>query len=342
MFAAVGIVAAVLLVIICVTIYRRRRASRFDRDVAEAAAAAAASSRSPFDDDVYADRDGPGNPYNSYSPAANKSIGYSDDHSHGTYAQPPMQPMNTGNASYPMSEYSHFDPYAGHSGDPYSAGAAALGTGFAGVGAASNVRREPSKRAPYNAFARPRGQETTDNNMRYGARGNNGSVLEAVGLGGSGAAAMAERHRRHSGNGLQGYGDYPQQQQGGHPQQFNQEPAGYGQGSGFQAPYPPQRQDHNMNSDSAFDPYGVAHASNYATPDRAPSPGGPLPNPHAGASQQHVPYTDEPEDAMDHEGHEDMGEEHSYEHGHEHEHDLASESDGEDERSARVLKVANE
>ena len=50
-FAAVGIVAALILAGLAWLLYRRRRAQRMDADVAMAASAAAATTRTPFDDD---------------------------------------------------------------------------------------------------------------------------------------------------------------------------------------------------------------------------------------------------------------------------------------------------
>lgn len=50
-FAAVGIVAALILAGIAWLLYRRRKAQRMDADVAMAASAAAATTRTPFDDD---------------------------------------------------------------------------------------------------------------------------------------------------------------------------------------------------------------------------------------------------------------------------------------------------
>lgn len=50
-FAAVGIVAALIIAGLAWLFYRRRRAQRMDADVAMAASAAAATTRTPFDDD---------------------------------------------------------------------------------------------------------------------------------------------------------------------------------------------------------------------------------------------------------------------------------------------------
>ena len=50
-FAAVGIIALLLLAAIAWLFYRRRKAQRMDADVAMAASAAAATTRTPFDDD---------------------------------------------------------------------------------------------------------------------------------------------------------------------------------------------------------------------------------------------------------------------------------------------------
>jgi len=175
----------VIFVALVTTVVRRRRAKKFDRDVAEAAAEAAASSRSPFDDFP--------------SPGGNTGYPYSDS-THGTFSQPPMGvPIDT----YGIREMSNLDPYA--AGAASLAAAATVGRarsrqdsesrtpGIAGVGA-GNLAREPSRRAPYHAFAGPPPQphETLEHaSVRY-RRG--AEMLEAAGLSGTGAAAMAAQN----------------------------------------------------------------------------------------------------------------------------------------------------
>ncbi|KAI6110281.1 hypothetical protein EDD16DRAFT_1612166 [Pisolithus croceorrhizus] len=168
-FTVVGLIGLALLILIITTAIRRRRAVKFDKEIAAAAADAAAAPRFPFDD--YSDPSGGGGGY-----------GYSDN-SHGTYAQPPMRPVE----SYGMTEMSQYEPYAVGAA---SGGATAfqrsrsrkeseVGTpGIAGVGA-GNLAREPSRRAPYHAFAGPNPQDLND------PAGN------AAGLAGTGAAALA-------------------------------------------------------------------------------------------------------------------------------------------------------
>ncbi|KAG2134494.1 hypothetical protein DEU56DRAFT_756927 [Suillus clintonianus] len=186
-FTVVGLVVVAIFVALLTNAVRRRRAKRFDRDVAEAAAEAAATSRSPFDDYTYSNNGGSGGGGYPYS-----------DTTHGTFGQAPMGlPTDT----YGMSEMTQYDPYA--------AGAVSLATanvgrarsrqdsetrrapGIAGVGA-GNLAREPSRRLPYHAFAGPGPQphETIDHTPSMVHRPRGGELLEAAGLAGTGVAAM--------------------------------------------------------------------------------------------------------------------------------------------------------
>lgn len=188
-FTVVGLIVIAIFIALVTNAIRRRRAQKFDRDVAEAAAEAAASSRSPFDDYTYNGNSGGGGGGAGYP--------YSDT-THGTFGQAPMGlPTDT----YGMSEMTQYDPYA--------AGAVSLATanvgrarsrqdsetqrapGIAGVGA-GNLAREPSRRTPYHAFAGPgsQPQETPDHTLsgRYRPRGV--ELLEGAGLAGTGVAAM--------------------------------------------------------------------------------------------------------------------------------------------------------
>ncbi|KAG6375782.1 hypothetical protein JVT61DRAFT_2632 [Boletus reticuloceps] len=181
-FSVVGLIVIVLAIVLIINTVRRRRAQKFDRDVAEAAAEAAASPRSPFDD--YNGNGGGGGGY-----------GYSDN-SHGTYQLPPLSPQH---GAYGMSEMSQYDPYAAGAA---SLAASAVGRsrsrkdsepgtpGIAGVGAGT-LAREPSKRAPYHAFAGPGPQlhELQRGNGTFRSGRGNQDILEAAGLAGTGAAA---------------------------------------------------------------------------------------------------------------------------------------------------------
>jgi len=189
-FSVVGLIVIAIFVALVTNAVRRRRAQKFDRDVAEAAAEAAASSRSPFDDYTYNGSSGGGG-------GGGGGYPYSDT-THGTFGQAPMGlPTDT----YGMNEMTQYDPYA--------AGAVSLATanvgrvrgrqdsetqrapGIAGVGA-GNLAREPSRRTPYHAFAGPgpQPQETLDHTLsgRYRSRGI--ELLEGAGLAGTGVAAM--------------------------------------------------------------------------------------------------------------------------------------------------------
>ena len=194
-FSVVGLIVVALVIVLVINAIRRRRAQKFDRDVAEAAAEAAASSRSPFDDYSYSNTGGNGG-------GGSGGYGYSDN-SHGTYQLPPLHPQND---TYGMSEMSQYDPYA--AGAASLAAAAAVGRsrsrkdsepgtpGIAGVGAGT-LAREPSKRAPYHAFAGPPPQPQDlqgSNGTLRSPRGMNRDILEAAGLAGTGAAALGSNN----------------------------------------------------------------------------------------------------------------------------------------------------
>ncbi|KAI6128047.1 hypothetical protein EDD17DRAFT_1626495 [Pisolithus thermaeus] len=269
-FTVVGLIGLALLILIITTAIRRRRAVKFDKEIAAAAADAAAAPRFPFDD--YSDPSGGGGGY-----------GYSDN-SHGTYAQPPMRPVE----SYGMTEMSQYEPYAVGAA---SGGATAfqrsrsrkeseVGTpGIAGVGA-GNLAREPSRRAPYHAFAGPNPQDLNDpaGNVRYPRSTATQDVLEAAGLAGTGAAALA-----HDGTGTlvnRRPSDYTQNthrsgrshgyassSEGGHPSPLQ---PGYRQESNI-----PQRSNSRTVA-NASDPYGVYVPASYPPQSPSPPPRNPL------------------------------------------------------------------
>lgn len=149
-FTVVGLVGVALIIALLTNAVRRRRAKKFDQDVAQAAAEAAAASHAPAftDDDDY----GYGaDPMRERDTAERSYTGYSDN-SHGTYSQQPLQP-NPGE-SYNMNEFASFDPYAASAAGM----AGAAGIGAAGVNRAKSLARtQPA--SPYHAFAGPSGQE---------------------------------------------------------------------------------------------------------------------------------------------------------------------------------------
>ncbi|KAH7890198.1 hypothetical protein F5I97DRAFT_651795 [Phlebopus sp. FC_14] len=275
-FTVVGLVVVAIFVALVTNAVRRRRAQKFDRDVAEAAAEAAASSRSPFDDYQSYQNTSPGGGY-----------GYSDN-SHGTFRQPPMAPQND---AYGMSEMSRYDPYAAAGAAGMTAAAALDNSrmrkdtlpgapGIAGVGAGS-LGREPSRRDPYHAFAGPGPQphEMMDNTpyMRSPA---NQDALEAAAL--AGAATMADNgaflNRRpsdytqqtHHSIRSQGYGSSPPpppvpEKNYPAPMQYGYQPEAY-----------PQRGDTR-----SADPFATYSTMPYPQ-SSSPSPG--LPNPHGSSS----------------------------------------------------------
>lgn len=255
-----GLIVLVIFIALVTNAVRRRRAQKFDRDVAEAAAEAAATSRSPFDD---------------YTSGGNGGYPYSDT-THGTFGQ---TPMGLPNDTYGMNEMSQYDPYA--AGVAPLAVAANVGRarsrldsesrapGIAGVGA-GNLAREPSRKAPYHAFAGPGPQprETMDHSasMRY----RRADMLEAAGLAGTGAVATpsanggAYINRRPSQFTQQMHGSMRSQ---GHPSNEN-----------YPQPLQPGYQSPPRNDTQFPDAYtGITNAP---YPQRLPSPGPGFPIPH--------------------------------------------------------------
>lgn len=298
-FTVVGLIVIAIFVALLTNAVRRRRAKKFDRDVAEAAAEAAASSRSPFDDYTYSNNGGSGG-----GGGGGGGYPYSDT-THGTFAQAPMGlPSDT----YGMSEMTQYDPYA--------AGAVSLATanvgrtrsrldsesqrtpGIAGVGA-GNLAREPSRRTPYHAFAGPGPQphEMLDHTPsgRYRPRGV--ELLEGAGLAGTGVAAMAAANngafinRRPSEYTHQTHGSMRSQ---GHSQ-------GHSSNENYPAPLQPGYQSPPRNDTQYADAYaGFANAP-YPQPPLSPG----LHNPHETSpspppAQSHSPVGDvEEEDYQD-------------------------------------------
>ncbi|KAH7905948.1 hypothetical protein BJ138DRAFT_700343 [Hygrophoropsis aurantiaca] len=355
-FTVVGLVVVALGIALITNAVRRRRAKRFDRDVAEAAAEAAASSRSPFDDYAYS-----GSGSNGGGGGGGGGGGYAgySDNSHGTFAQQPMSLAHP-NDSYGMSEMSRFDPY--------SAGAASLaaagiprgrteseGTpGLAGVGAGT-LAREPSRRSPYHAFAGPASpppqmqmqmqmQDNGSGSLRYrrGPGGTNQDILEAAGLGGTGAAAMAAN------------GPYVNRRPSEHSQPSYQNSARR-RSQGYGDAYPAQLQPGGYRPDpfrghtqASADPYGGYANAPY--PQRgSPSPGPGLPNPHEIPSPSHSPPATEyiptsqehiPASPVAHESEEEF---HEAPPGVGRDDDRLSYADDADYgQTSRVLRVANE
>lgn len=205
-FAVVGVIVVALVIAFVVNAIRRRRAQKFDRDVAEAAAEAAVSSHSPFDDYSYPNmggNDGGGG-------GGGGGYGYSDN-SHGTFQLPALHPQNN---SYGMTEMAQYDPYAAGAAS-LAAAAAGVGRsrsrkvsepgtpGIAGVGAGT-LAREPSKRAPYHAFAGPGPQpyELQSKGTFRNPRGTNQDVLEAVGLADAGTTALTSNSPNNATGGI--------------------------------------------------------------------------------------------------------------------------------------------
>ncbi|KAI6027184.1 hypothetical protein EDC04DRAFT_2718160 [Pisolithus marmoratus] len=265
-FTVVGLIGLALLILIITTAIRRRRAIKFDKEIAAAAADAAATTRFPFDD--YSDPNGGG-------------YGYSDN-SHGTYTQPPVRQAE----SYGMTEMSQFDPYAAGATAAAAGGAAAFqrsrsrkesevgAPGIAGVGA-GNLAREPSRRAPYHAFAGPNPHDMNDPaaNVRYPRSTTTQDVLEAAGLAAStGAAALPNN----------GTGAFVSRRPSDYTQNTHQSGRSHGHATSSEGSHPtplqpgyrpepnaPQRSNSRVMANTS-DPYGVYAQASY--PPQAPTP----------------------------------------------------------------------
>ncbi|KAG6328046.1 hypothetical protein ID866_11043, partial [Astraeus odoratus] len=180
-FSAIGLIGLALFILLETTAIRRRRAIKFDKDIAAAAGEAAKPTRSPFDD---------------FSESGGGGFGYSDN-GHGAYGKSLFL-----TESYGMSEVAQYDPY-------FASAAAAIerarsrkesevgAPGIAGVGA-GNPAREPSRRAPYHAFTGPNSQDpqVPAADLRYPRSTATQDILEAAGLARTGAAAMANNRAR--------------------------------------------------------------------------------------------------------------------------------------------------
>ena len=170
-FTAVGLIAVVIVIAVIINIVRRRRAQKFDREIAEAAAEAAVARAPAFlDDDT--DNYGPGG----YGGAFATKF---SDVSHGTYSQPPMT------ESYGMREMVPGEVY-----DPAIYGAAGVGAGAAGIGVARARSRGDfaaglqEGASPYPAFAGPRyDMHSVSRSPPPGFAPPNSDLLDAAGLG---------------------------------------------------------------------------------------------------------------------------------------------------------------
>ncbi|KAG5644447.1 hypothetical protein DXG03_008346 [Asterophora parasitica] len=156
-FSVVGLVVVALVIALITNVVRRRRAKRFDREIAEAAAEAAAAPAPIFLDDDDDRRGYVGGGYDADGGYAEYGARgpYSDVSSHGTYAQPPM---SHGHESYGMREMG-MGLQPGEIYNPYGTVNSSAGMAGAGVARARSTR-DPSAglqegSTPYPAFARP-------------------------------------------------------------------------------------------------------------------------------------------------------------------------------------------
>lgn len=232
MFSVVGLIVLAIAIALITNGIRRRRARKFDRELAAATLEAASAPKPIFLDDED-DEYGPGAARGGYgggSGGGDMGYGgqYSDASSHGTYAQPAMSAGSHGE-SYGMREMSSgqsmgsamhnvgpgdiFDPYA--VGAAGAAGAAGIGVArarsgrVAGDGGYAAALQEGS--APYAAFAVPTGPTRRPSQ-------NNVDILEAAGMGahaaGAGAVARGPSVSQPQAQYNSQYQPYPASQQG--------------------------------------------------------------------------------------------------------------------------------
>ncbi|KAF5317994.1 hypothetical protein D9619_012059 [Psilocybe cf. subviscida] len=219
-FSVVGLIGLAIIIALIANTIRRRRARKFDKELAAATLEAASAPKPVFLDDDEDEHGGYGSNANSgYGGGAHGGGGYgafSDASSHGTYSQQPMS-IGQGQESYGMRELQHHAPVQpGELFDPYAAGAMA-GAGAAGA-AGIGVARARSHRAlqdggaggsygaglqeggaPYAAFAAPGHQQPPHMPVQeYGGRNPNLDVMEAAGLGAhvAGAGALARNQSK--------------------------------------------------------------------------------------------------------------------------------------------------
>lgn len=200
-FSVAGLIVLAIVIALVTNGLRRRRARKFDRELAAATLEAASAPKPVFLDD---DDDYPGAGRGGYgSSGGDMGYGgqYSDASSHGTYGQPAMSAGSHGE-SYGMREMGGGQSMGtamhgvapGEIFDPYAMGAAGA-AGAAGIGVArarsGRVAGEGNYAAglqeggaPYAAFAAPVGSTTRPSKS-------NTDILEAAGMGAHAAGAGA-------------------------------------------------------------------------------------------------------------------------------------------------------
>jgi len=227
-FSVVGLIGLALIIALITNGIRRRRARKFDKELAAATLEAASAPKPVFldddDDDPYRSGGGAG------SMAYNNTGGYgaggfSDASSHGTFSQPPMSVTSHGGEAYGMREMGSVGP-----GEIYGGGAAGGGAaGAAGIG----VARARSMRAdggyaaglqdgaaPYAAFAVPTQQHdpyASQPQLKGVGRdtNTNADILEAAGMGAhvAGAGVLSRGQSQYKNAYNSQYQPYPSQAQ---------------------------------------------------------------------------------------------------------------------------------
>ncbi|CAA7261051.1 unnamed protein product [Cyclocybe aegerita] len=225
-FSVVGLITLALLIALITNGIRRRRAKKFDRELAEATREAAAAPAPIFLDDDDDDRYGPGG----YGSGGTQGLdrGFSDVSSHGTYAQPAMSAGS--HEAYGMREMGYgptgHGVGVGEVYDPYGNAAAAGPAGAAGIGVARarSMRSDGGYAAglqegstPYAAFAAPTAPPPVPliPGQEYGRGANpsnnlaaNLELLEAAGMGAhvAGAGSLARNQSQYNSQYQSGYG----------------------------------------------------------------------------------------------------------------------------------------
>lgn len=295
-FSVVGLIGLVFIIALITNAIRRRRAKKFDKEIAEAAAVPAPVF---LDDD---DRD----PYNLRTPAhhydyaatGGAGAGYDDDgadgrgfgqysevSSHGTYSQPPMNHSQQGHGeTYGMRELGRgpspgpttpgvgdlYNPYPntptmGQYNPDTGLGAAAGAAGI-GVARARSTRDQngfgyanalQDGASPYAAFATPGYQNSISLSHTHSPPPRSpGSNQELLDAAGVVPGVGLGPQRRGS-NDMLGNNTYPQQQQ-------QQQQQGYADSSLVpgRAMSPPRSEGHNKLS-----PAAESYASHYQNPE---------------------------------------------------------------------------
>ncbi|KIM49907.1 hypothetical protein M413DRAFT_22017 [Hebeloma cylindrosporum] len=226
-FSVVGLVGLALVIALITNGIRRRRARKFDKELAAATLEAASAPKPVFldddDDDPYRNGSGAGRMGYNNAGGYGAGGGFSDASSHGTFTQPPMSVNSHGGEAYGMREMGGVGP--GEIYEPYGGGAAAAGAAGIGVARARSMRSDggyaaglQDGAAPYAAFAVPTQQHDPYASQPRGmGRDTNTDILEAAGMGAhiAGAGMLSRGQSQYKNAYNSQYQPYPAQPQYG-------------------------------------------------------------------------------------------------------------------------------